>query len=253
MHFIKLFKPRFNDNSMRETVLVTGSGNGLGEAIARVFAKNTYNIILHARKESDIKRVRDNILDLRVDCDCVLGDLRNESTLEEINDIARRRDISILVNNAATRCLGIPLESVPVDNLYDLIYVNLLIPIKLTQMVYPYFQGKRNGAFININSITALEPKKFRGVSTAAKSGLDGFANAFRQEAIEYNVRVLGIYPTRIKTKPEFEYGIDPDLAAQSIFDAYKDPLIENIILEGRPQQFRSNDIRHYTLLDLRE
>jgi len=236
---------------MNETVLITGSGNGLGEAIAKIFAGNNYNVVLHGRNREHIENLLNKISSFNINCNYIIGDLRNDKTLEEINNITREKDVSVFINNAAARCSGLSLENIPEENINDLIYVNLLVPIKLTKMIYPYFQAKRYGTFININSITALEPKKFRSVSSAAKLGLDGFTNVFRKEALEYNVRVIGIFPTRINTKPEFEYGIHPDLVAKAIFDAYKDPLIENIILEGRPKQFRSAHKMNYTIHDL--
>ncbi len=223
---------------MRETVLITGSGSGVGKALALTFAENNYNIIIRARKESELDALSKEI-SKKVVCYPIGGDLREDKTLENLSKIAKDKDISVLINNAATRCPGLPLEQTADQYVDDLIRVSLYVPIKLTKMIYPIFQAKNKGAIININSITAIEPKRSRSVSSAAKWGLRGFTDCLRLEAREYNVRVIGVYPTRINTKSEFKYGMNPNEIAKKICSACQDQSIENIIFEGRPKEFR--------------
>ncbi len=237
---------------MRETILITGSGNGIGEAIALEFSNNNYNIIIHARKESELEKVSKKILEKGMDCYCIKGDLRSNSTLDDLYTIAKEKNISILINNAAKRCPGVPFEKISNEDFDDLIRVSLYAPIRLTQMVYPLFQAKNKGTIVNINSITAIEPKKSRSVSSAAKCGLRGFTDSLRTEARDYNINLIGIYLTRVKTKPEHEYGMNRHDIAARIYKACRNPAIENIIFEGRPERFRMKDATKYSIIELK-
>ena len=237
---------------MRETALITGSGNGVGKALAFVFAGNNYNIIIHARKQSELEEVYRETSERGIRCYSVQGDLRNDKTLADLYAIAKEKDIGVFINNAATRCPGVPFEQISEEYLNDLIRVSLYVPIKLTKMIYPLFLEKKKGTIININSITAIEPKKARSVSSAAKWGLRGFTDCLRLEAREHNIHVIGVYPTRIKTKPEFEYGINPREIAENIYLACQDPFAENIIFEGRQKRFRIDDRTKYITTELK-
>ncbi len=223
---------------MRETILVTGSSNGIGEAIAKVFANNYYNIIIHGRNEGDLERVFKDISSKGVDCYVINGDLREDKTLDNLYDISKEKDISVLVNNAGALCPAVTFDKLDNKDLEDVIRVNFLVPIKLTRMIYPLFLNKSYGTIINMNSIIGLEVKTSKPVFSGARWGLRGFTESFRLEAKERGIRVMGIYPTRVKTKPEFEYGMDPDETAGKIYEAYKNN-IDDLILDGRPEQYR--------------
>lgn len=223
---------------MRETILVTGSSNGIGEAIAKVFADNKYNIIIHGRNKADLERVYKEISGKGVNCYSINGDLREDKTLNNLYNIAKEKDISILVNNAGALCPAVTLDKLSDKDLEDVIRVNFFVPIKLTKMIYHLFLDKSYGAIINMNSIIGQEVKKGKVVFSGARWGLRGFTESFRLEAKERGIKVMGIYPTRVKTKPEFEYGMDPTETARKIYDAYKNN-IEDLILDGRPEQYR--------------
>ena len=237
---------------MKKTALITGSGNGFGKALAIVFAEKDYNIIIHARKKSELDEVSEKIFEIGSNCHCISGDLRDDETLEKLCAIANEDDISVLINNAATRCPGVFFEEITAEYIESLIKVSLYVPIKLTKMIYPLFKTKKEGTIVNINSITSLEPKRIRSVSSAAKYGLRGFTDCLRLEAKEHNIQVIGVYPTRIKTKPEHEYGMNPYEVALEIYKACQDPLVENIVFEGRPKEFRGSDMSKYDVVELK-
>lgn len=239
---------------MRETVLITGSGNGVGKDLALTFAANNYDVIVHARKESELEEMLEKISQKKVNCRTLRGDLREDKTLEDLRAAAYEENISVLINNAAARCPGSSLEQTTDEYIGDLVRISLYVPIKLTKMIYPLFQEKNKGTIVNINSITAIEPKKSRSVSSAAKWGLRGFTDCLRLEAKEHNIKVIGVYPTRINTKPEFQYGMDSKEIAANIYEACCGPSIENIIFEGRPQEFRPKKANNaeYRIIELK-
>ena len=193
---------------MNETALITGSSKGLGKELALVFAENGYNIILHGRDEKDLQRVQEEVSKYGVEGIVVRGDLKYPETIKALYSEAKRKDISVLINNAGTPCPGLPLNQRTPEQTYESIIINLISPIQITQRIYEHFL-KKNGIDIIIHCATL----------GAKRTSLN--------------------YPTRIKTRPEFTYGLDPKELAKKIYTHYNTKNIEDIIIDGRPKEFK--------------
>ena len=221
-------------------VLVTASSKGLGKVIAKEFASNGYDIILHGRDEEKVYKTQYEInhqVETDVMCESVIGDLRSDDVIEKLYE-ASKGQISVLVNNAAIPCYGLPLDEMNEDQVWESLETNLVSPIKLTQKIYPLLKQQGYGSIININSIVGKEPKKFRSVHSATKWGLKGFTKSLRIEAHEHNVLLINIYPTQIKTVKEHTFGLEPQEVAQDVFKCHKIGLLERVI-DGRPAEYR--------------
>lgn len=231
--------------SKNKSVLITGSSRGLGKELALVFANNNHDIILHGRNEADLGRVKEEVTKKGVKCYILEGDLRSDKIIEEIYKHAKEKDISVLINNAGTDLklpdagpnLKLPLNDIDDKQIDEIILTNLIAPIKVTKRLYTLFLDRGYGTIININSLSGLENHELRSVYCASKWGLRGFTDTFRLEADKHNVKVLGVYPSRIKTKPYFTYGMEPQEVAQKIYAAYKNSNLDEIILDGRPKK----------------
>jgi len=237
------FSKNYDGNMKRETVLITGSSKRLGEELALVFASTGYDIILHERDEEDLSRIQAEIIQTGVNYQISTGDLRLDTTIEELHQIATRENVSVLINNAGIsqtspdkkRDITLQLNEINDKSIDDKISTNLIAPIKLTKRLYSLFQSRGSGAVININSLAGLEPQELRSIYGASKWGLRGFTETFRLEAAKYGVRTMGVYPSRIRTKEYFTYGMDPKEVAEKIFTAYADTTIHDVVLDGRP------------------
>ena len=145
-----------------------------------------------------------------------------------------------LVNNAAIPCYGLPLDGMKPMQVYESIETNLLSPIRLTQKIYPLLKEQRHGSIININSIVGKEPKKYRSVHSATKWGLKGFTKSLRIEAEDYNVKLINVYPSQIKTVKEHTFGLEPYDVAKQIYNEHQTGKDwDELIIDGRPEEFR--------------
>ena len=227
-----------------ESVLITGSSRGLGAELALVFARNNHAIILHGRDKEDLARVEEKVSASGVNCYVVAGDLRLDKTIEALYKMAAKTDVSVLINNAGVDLtpddagLGVklPLNEIGNEQIDEILTVNLLAPIKLTRRLYPLFLNKGHGTIININSLLGLEPRELSSIYCASKWGLRGFTDSFRLEAAKHNVRVIGVYLSRIKTRAYFPFGMEPQEVARKIYVAYRNTNINEIILDERPK-----------------
>ena len=219
-------------------VLVTASSKGLGKSIANVFAENGYDIILHGRDINKVKETKQFIQKNKVKTYEVIGDLRDKEVIQSLVDISKNK-ITVLVNNAAIPCYGLPLEKMNNDKIMESLESNLISAILLTHKIYSLMKEQGFGSIININSIVGKEPKKFRSIHSATKWGLKGFSKSLRIEAKENGIKVINVYPTQIKTVKEHTYGLEPHDVAKKIYEEHTNGDTGELVLDGRPEEFR--------------
>ena len=225
----------------KEFVLITGSSKGLGRELALVFSKNNYGIILHGRDLASLKKVKEEISSQNGESVVLVGDLMDDRSIEELGIAARNYNVSVLVNNAGSALSGLK-QSINLFSpaqIKEIVEVHLTSPIKLTSEIYPLLKKKGNCAIININSLSGLESQEGRSAYCSSKWGLRGFTNTLRLEAEKDNIFVMGVYASRIKTRPEFiAYGWDPKEVAEKIYIGMKNKVID-LVLDDRPEEFK--------------
>lgn len=219
-----------------KTVLITGSSKGLGAALARVFASHGYDLIIHGRNENDLEQVRASIRHLTQNITIVPGDIRLPETIERLEQTARQNNAQVLINNAG---IGqkISLDEINVKQIEEIISTNLISAVLLTQRMYRFFLEQKGGAIININSMSGREGHFLRTIYCASKWGLRGFSESLRREAQTNNIQILDVYPTRIKTIPEYTEGMEPEDVANKIYDSFVKRDVSEIVLDGRPKR----------------
>lgn len=224
-----------------KTVLITGSSKGLGRSLAFNFAANNYNIILHGRDQPAMAEVADEILKKRVVCDAVLGDLSSQKTIDNLYDVAAKRNLDILINNAGMYAHK-PFSEMSTKELRRIIEVNLLAPAQLIMKIYPMMKERGSGTIINISSMAATVANEQEVAYCASKHGLRGFTRSFRYEATRHGVRMISISLGAMRTamtayREDHAQLIDPFEVAIKIFNACKeyDSLnVEELILRRK-------------------
>lgn len=209
-----------------KSVLITGSSNGLGAALALTYAQNGYGVIIHGRDEKRLAQIEVDLGGEGYECDVIKGDLTSGRTLTELTEIAKRRNLDVLINNAGiypTR----PFLRMTEKEIIRIIAVNLVVPIMLTKMIFPIFKKRMSGLIININSVAGKVAGPLEPVYCASKHGLRGFAKSIRREASKHNIRVMDVFLGAMRTdmtkgRADFGKFINVYEAAEMIFDAAK-------------------------------
>lgn len=224
--------------------IITGSSTGLGKSLAIVFAKNGYDLIIHGRNSENLEKVSEKVKSLGVNCSVVLGDL---NALETINCLEKEAlksgGSSVLVNNAADilSAYEIPFEDIDDEKIDKILSTNLVSLIKLSRRIYRSFIRMGGGSIINMNSLVGLEVKSNNILYSTSKWGLRGFTDSLALEVKNKNIRVMGVYLSRVKTRGEFTYGMDPDGVAEKIYDFYANTAKRELIIDDRPAEFKIN------------
>jgi len=147
------------------TALITGSGRGIGRAIAQLFAKEGASVFLTARNESELSATAREI----DAAESVAGraggpvaafaiaDLIQEEDCEHVFQVAREKfgRIDILVNNAGHYGPVVPVEEYPLEEFEKVIAVHLRAAFLLSKLVLPEMYARGSGVILNISSLSA--------------------------------------------------------------------------------------------------
>lgn len=232
-----------------KTWWITGASSGIGEAIALNVAAQGARLILSGRNLDELARVADECGKDR--CLILPFEATDYASIPRIVNAATEwaGRIDCLVNNA-----GISQRSLAIDTdfgVYEqIIAVDLLAPIALTQALLPAMVASGDGQLIAISSVAGIIGAPMRSAYSAAKHGIFGYFDSVRCETTHLGISVLVVAPGSIKTNvsrnalsadgtargesdPVIEAGMLPSEAAQSIIDAVSQGTCELILARG--------------------
>ncbi|MFY9727610.1 MAG: 3-oxoacyl-ACP reductase family protein [Bryobacteraceae bacterium] len=190
-----------------KVALVTGSGTGIGEAIARRFAEEGARMYLFDRDAESNRRVAESIAASGGWAEAITGDVRRAADLAALVEAAHARfgRIDILVNNAGIypRRPFLEITDEQWDEMQD---INLKSMFRASQLALKPMMEARAGKIVNISSVTY-----FLGVGnlahyTASKGGVIGLTRSLARAAGACNVHVNCVTPGFIQTESEVRF-----------------------------------------------
>jgi short-subunit dehydrogenase len=181
---------------MDRVVLVTGASSGIGRAAAVRLAAAGTRVIVHGR---DPART-DEVAGLAGGAPLV-ADLSLPGAGAEIAEraLAVHGKVDAVVNNAGIGWSG-PLVRMPRETAQELLAINLIAPIELTNALLPGMIQRRTGVVCFVGSIAGRLGVAGEAVYSAAKSGIDGFAESLRYELAGSGVAVSIVVPGAVRT-----------------------------------------------------
>jgi NAD(P)-dependent dehydrogenase (short-subunit alcohol dehydrogenase family) len=180
-----------------KTALITGSGRGIGRAIARLFAAEGAAVFLTARTESELASTAAEITGAGHQAAFVAADVSREADCARVVAACRERfgGIHILVNNAGVYCPLKPVEEISPAEWDEVLAVNLRSCFLLTRLVLPEMYDRNSGVVLNLSSLSAKAAFPWGSPYAAAKAGVLGFTRGVAAEAARQGVRVNAICP----------------------------------------------------------
>jgi short-subunit dehydrogenase len=181
-------------------IWITGASSGIGEELAKQYAEKKYNLVLSARNEKELERVKGNCKGAKEILILPL-DLSHSETMKEKADmvISHFGRIDILINNGGISQRSEALETSE-ESERKLFEVNYFGHIALSKSVIPFMRKQGGGQIVVMSSIAGKFGFFLRSTYSAAKHALHGYYESLRLEEEKNNISITIICPGKINT-----------------------------------------------------
>ena len=237
---------------MNNFVFITGATAGFGEACARLFAENKWNLIITGRRKERLDALQEELVNkYSVDVVSLCFDVRiQDEVISQIQSLPAEvtEKIDILINNAGLAVGKGPIDEGIVDDWERMIDTNVKGLLYVSKEIIPFFKKKKKGHIINIASIAGKEVYPGGNVYCASKHAVDALSKAMRIDLVEYSIKVTNIAPGAAETEFSIVRFKGDESTANSVYDGF-DPLTAIDIAETvffaatRPAHVNLNDI----------
>jgi dehydrogenase/reductase SDR family protein 7B len=207
-----------SSNLQNKVVWITGATSGIGEALAYEYSKSGAVVVLSARREQELERVKQNCSKPE-NTHILKLDLEQQEAFPLLaqqvhSDLG---SIDILINNG-----GISQRSEAADTSMDIdrkiMEVNYFGNIALTKAVVPFMRKQGSGHIVTTSSISGKFGFFLRSAYSASKHALAGFYESLRLEEEKNNLQVSIVYPGLIATNISV-HALDKDGKAHGKMD----------------------------------
>jgi NAD(P)-dependent dehydrogenase (short-subunit alcohol dehydrogenase family) len=194
-----------------KTILITGASSGIGEATAKHFQANGWNVVATMRnpdRADDLAGV-DNVYVARLD-------VTDPASITEAvaAGIDRFGKIDVLLNNAGYGAYG-ALEAFSMDRIRRQFDTNVIGLMEVTKTVLPHMRSNRSGTIINISSIGGQITFPLGTLYHGTKFAVEGLSEALHYELEPLGIHVRIVEPGMIRTNfggSSFDFAMDEDL-----------------------------------------
>lgn len=181
----------------RTWALVTGASRGLGVDFARELAARGANLVLVARRQSELEKVKAELETKHgVAVDVIAMDLGTPGAPEKLHakTKAMKREVGVLVNNAGFGLYGDFLD-IPWEKESAMLQLDIVTLVHLTKLYTKDMAERRSGYVLQVASIGAYQSTPTYASYSAAKSFVLSFGEALNYELKKRNVKVSVISP----------------------------------------------------------
>lgn len=184
-------------NLKGKNALITGSSGGIGAGIAKKFAEEGVNVIIHYHvREQGAEETKKYVEAQGVTAKIFQADFRNSKETENLFKFATRElgNIDILINNAGAVLKG-AIDQTEEEQFDDTTAVNIKAPYMLTKLFADHVNNNnQTGSIINISSIHAKQSTEYMSVYALTKAALDSLTQVAACE-LSPNIRVNSVAP----------------------------------------------------------
>ena len=184
-----------------KTAIVTGAGRGIGQAISVALGQAGCRVALAARTREQIDGVQKEIISQGGAALAIPGDLTTDEDIRRLVEETQTEwgAVDILINNAGwgKRAAVVGASLTDWDRTFRL---NLRAPMVLAKALLPNMIAKREGAIINMGSVSGKTGEANGAAYSASKFGLIGFTQSLYEEVREHGIKVAVILPGFVDT-----------------------------------------------------
>lgn len=178
--------------------LITGASGGIGLELARIFARERYDLLLVARNEAKLKEIAAELAAAHgIRADIASKDLAEKDAALELEQQAGKVDV--LVNNAGYGLYG-KFANCPVNDDLNMMHLNMDAVVVLTRTFLPGMISAGSGRILNVASTAAFQPGPLMALYYASKAFVLHFSEALANELGGTGVTVTALCPGPTET-----------------------------------------------------
>ncbi|MDE3117464.1 MAG: SDR family oxidoreductase [Nitrospirota bacterium] len=185
-----------------KVALITGCSVGIGEAIARRFAREGASVVITGRRKELLDKVVGDITGEGGRAIAVAGSVTDEAHARAAVDQAVRAfgKLDVLVNNAGIGAFGKLLHETDDATWDDVLAVNLTGAFRMTRAAVPAMLKAGGGSIINISSIASLVGIPMLAAYAASKGGMDALTRCTAIDYAKQGIRCNAMNPGLVAT-----------------------------------------------------
>lgn len=183
--------------------LITGASSGIGEEFARQLAAQGWSLVLVARSQDQLEKVRSELMSAHMGIDVVAIplDLTVPGAPADLlqRTQATHLDVEVLINNAGVGAFS-EFASLDLGRVRQMLDLNIVALVELTHLYMQPMLQRRRGGIINIASVAGFAPLPYSTVYAATKAFVKSFTEALFEEARQRGVHVMAVHPGTTET-----------------------------------------------------
>lgn len=207
------------ENIKGKIVVITGASSGLGEAAARLLAKEGAKLVLGARR---LDRLEALATELSLGKDAIMQtDVTDVGQVRRLVDHAVKTHgrVDVIINNAGLMPHS-PLERGKVEDWDRMIDVNIKGVLYGIAAALPHMKTQKSGHIINVSSVAGHKVGPGGAVYAATKHAVRIISEGLRQEVKPYNIRTTIISPGAVATElPDSVTEADVAVGVRALYD----------------------------------
>jgi hypothetical protein len=175
--------------------LITGASSGIGVELARVFAREGYDLVLVARRQAELDTLGDELgAAYHTHCYVLPCDLTVPGEIEKLVGRLPKRPVDVLLNNAGVMQMK-EFAQDDIQRQLQQIQLNVLALTELTHRCLKPMLKRGEGRIANLASVAAFQPVPMLAVYAATKAYVLSFSEALSEELHGTGVSCTAICP----------------------------------------------------------
>ncbi|TAE30659.1 MAG: SDR family oxidoreductase [Cytophagales bacterium] len=196
-----------------KTALITGASSGIGQELAKLFAKDGYNLVMLSRDGEKLTQLALEFEeDYGIQTTVISKDLSQENVAQEVYDEVTSKGITVnvLVNDAGVSTYGKFATETDWEREKSMIHLNVLTLTHMTKLFLKDMVARDEGKILQLASLVSITPFPLQAVYAATKAYVYNFTQSLNNELEGTNVTMTALLPNGTETNFFREAGAPP-------------------------------------------
>jgi short-subunit dehydrogenase len=179
-------------------ILITGASSGIGAELARLYATKNNDLILLARRETNLIELRNELIAQTKSITLIVANVSEFDTLQvKIKQIGA---VDMVILNAGIS-IGHSLEVTPFEDFKRVYDVNVLSNHAILEVLLPSFKSQGSGKIVFISSLASQFSMPTSVAYSSSKRAINAYAEGLRYKYLKDGIKVINILPGFIQSE----------------------------------------------------